>query len=174
MAPHRIAFLTGSRVYLRPLEPPDADRLWQEINNDKEGRRLTGTWRAFTRAEILAYIERRAGDMSRASFGVVRCEDDLRIGEVVNQGYGTEVIALMLDYGFGLLNLHRIELEVYTLSPRAAHVYEKPGFEREGLRRQNWYYSHQHCDSVVMSLPEDDYRARRGGSEAAAPAEERP
>ncbi len=113
---------------------------------------------------------------------MVRQKDDALVGEVVlneidgrnrssnfrifiaaqytGRGYGTEATRLMLDYGFGMLNLHPIELDVYTINPRALHVYEKVGFVREGVKRQNWYYDHQYYDSIVMSMLEDDYRAR--------------
>lgn len=177
-----IKYLEGTRVYLRPSEPEDADWSYQSMNNDMEGRRLTGTPTAFSRAQIAGYIERQASDPSRASFVVVRQEDDALVGEVVlneidgrnrssnfrifmdaqytGRGYGTEATRLMLDYGFGMLNLHRIELDVYTINPRALHVYEKVGFVREGVKRQNWYYDHQYYDSIVMSILEDDYRAR--------------
>ena len=114
-----------------------------------EGRQLTGTPTAFSRGQIAGYIERQAGDPSRASFAVVRQEDDA----------GTEATRLMLDYEFGMLNLHRIELDVFTINPRALYVYEKVGFIQEGVKRQNWYYDHQYYDSIVMSMLEDDYRA---------------
>ncbi|GAM15090.1 hypothetical protein SAMD00020551_3246 [Mesobacillus selenatarsenatis SF-1] len=39
----------------------------------------------------------------------------------------------MLDYGFGILNMHRIELEVFAYNPRAIHVYEKLGFKQEEI-----------------------------------------
>lgn len=176
-----IKYLKGTLVYLRPFEPEDADWWWRSINNDEEGRRLTGTQVAFTKAQIAAYIERQAGDDTRVSFAVVRQEDDALVGEVVlneihrsnrsanfrvyveashtGRGYGTEAIRLMLDHGFGMLNLHRIELDVYTINERAAHVYEKLGFRREGVKRQNWYYGHPYYDSVVMSVLEDEWRA---------------
>lgn len=177
-----IKYLEGTMVYLRPWEAEDADWLYQSVNNDVEGRQLTGTPTAFSRVQIAGYIERQAGDPSRASFAVARQEDDALVGEVVlnaidgrnrnanfrifidglytGQGYGTEATRLILDYGFGMLNLHRIELDVYTINPRALHVYEKVGFVQEGVKRQNWYYDHQYYDSIVMSMLEDDYRAR--------------
>ena len=176
-----IKYLMGSKVYLRPLELADVDFLLQSVNNDVDMRRLTGTQASFTRTQIEGYIERQWQDDGRVSFGVVRQADDQLLGEVVinnihrnsrsgsfriasgdgftGQGYGTEATRLMLDYGFGMLNLHRIELDVYTINERAAHVYEKVGFKREGVRRQEWYYEHQYYDSVLMSMLEDEYRA---------------
>lgn len=177
-----IKYLEGTRVYLRPWESDDVDWLYHSVNNDAEARRLTGTPAAFSRAQIAGYLERQSGDPSRASFAVVRQESDELVGEVVlneidsrnrsanfrifidahhtGRGCGTEATHLMLDYGFGILNLHRIELDVYTINPRAVHVYEKAGFVKEGVKRQNWYYNHQYYDSIVMSMLEDDYRAR--------------
>ena len=41
----------------------------------------------------------------------------------------------MLDYAFGILQLHRVELNVYDINERAVHVYEKVGFKVEGRQR---------------------------------------
>ncbi|MNI77853.1 Spermidine N(1)-acetyltransferase [compost metagenome] len=86
----------------------------------------------------------------------------IAIGDPEHQGkgYGREALLLMLDYGFGILNLHRIELEVYTYNKRAAHVYESVGFVREGVRRQTLYYNHEYHDVIVMSMLENEYRER--------------
>ncbi len=178
-----IKYLEGRLVYLRPWELGDADWLYTTINNDVQARRLTGTPQAFTRTEIEAYIERQSGDPSRASFAVVRHQDDDLVGEVVlneidgrnrsanfrifiggpytGNGYGTDATELILGYGFGMRNLRRIELDVYTINPRAIHVYEKVGFIKEGVKRQNWYYDHQYFDSIIMSILKDEYDARR-------------
>lgn len=64
----------------------------------------------------------------------------------------------MLEYGFGILNLHRIELDVYSINERATHVYEKIGFKIEGVKRENWYYDHQYYNSIIMSILDYEYR----------------
>jgi RimJ/RimL family protein N-acetyltransferase len=173
--------LRGNKVYLRSLEEDDVEFLYHFSNNDTEMRRLTGTQNAFTKAQIEGYIQRQSQDDSRACFGVVRQEDNQLLGEVVindinrnsrsanfrialadeytGHGYGTEAILLILDYGFGMLNLHRIELNVFTINERAAYVYEKVGFKREGVKRHDEYYNHQYYDSIIMSILEDEYRA---------------
>ncbi len=52
------------------------------------------------------------------------------------KGFGTEAVRLMLRFGFGELDLHRVELDVYDYNPRAIRCYEKAGFRREGTLRQ--------------------------------------
>lgn len=177
-----IKYLEGPSVYLRPWQPDDRDWLYESVNNDVEGRRLTGTPTPFSRDAVASYIERQTGDPSRTGFVVVRQDDNKLVGEVVlneidkrnrrsnfrifidgqhtGRGYGSEATRLALDYGFGMLNLHRIELDVYTMNHRAIHVYEKMGFQQEGVKRQDWYYDHQYYDSIVMSMLEHEYRAR--------------
>ena len=81
-----------------------------------------------------------------------------------NKGYGTEALQLMLDYGFGVLNLHRIELNVFSYNHRAMRVYEKVGFKQEGVQREALFYNHQYHDSILMSILEDEYRTLSGNS----------
>lgn len=84
----------------------------------------------------------------------------VNISEEENQGrgYGSEAMELMLGYAFGVLNLHRIELNVFNYNDRALHVYEKLGFMQEGVQREALFYDHQYHDSIMMSILEDDYR----------------
>ncbi|MFC4617639.1 GNAT family N-acetyltransferase [Camelliibacillus cellulosilyticus] len=177
----KVKALEGEKIYLRPLELDDVDILYQSLNNDTQLRRLTGTQKIFSKQEIKDFVM-QSQDMTRVGFGIVSQEDDQLVGDLAlnnmqfsnnrdanfriaifdqftGRGYGSEAAKLMLDYGFGILNLHRVELEVYSINERAIHVYEKVGFKREGLKRENWYYNHQYYDSIIMSILEDEYRA---------------
>lgn len=174
-------YLEGEKVYLRYLESEDTDDFF---TTDPEVRRLTGTQRPFSRRHIADYIERIAQDPSRVQFGIFLQETDQLIGDVAimdmdnpmnrcgsfriaintpwtGRGYGSEAMNLMLDYGFGMLNLHRIQLDVYTINERAIHVYEKAGFKKEGVLRQAWRFDHGYYDIVIMSMLEHEYRALR-------------
>jgi len=53
-----------------------------------------------------------------------------------DQGYGTEALHLALQYAFDELNLHRITLTVIAYNERAIALYEKAGFQREGVFRE--------------------------------------
>ena len=67
-------------------------------------------------------------------------------------GYGTDTMRTLCRFGFETMNLHRIELDVFVTNARAIHVYEKIGFQREGLRREADFRFGAYRDIVMMSL----------------------
>jgi RimJ/RimL family protein N-acetyltransferase len=69
-----------------------------------------------------------------------------------NQGYGTEVVKLILEHGFSTLNLHRIFLRVFADNQRAIRLYEKTGFVHEGRQRQAEFHGGQYHDILFMSM----------------------
>ncbi|MGF9909972.1 GNAT family N-acetyltransferase [Brevibacillus porteri] len=177
-----VRFLEGERVFLRPIGTEDTELYFRSLFN-KETRMLTGTQNHFTREKIHQYIENKGQDSSSVLLLICLCENDQVIGDVqigdidrnnrnafirisidqnANQGkgYGSEALLLMLDYGFGILNLHRIELNVFAFNERAILTYEKLGFQREGVQRQALYYNHAYHDSILMSMLADEYRAK--------------
>jgi RimJ/RimL family protein N-acetyltransferase len=79
-----------------------------------------------------------------------------------NQGYGTETMRLMLQYGFETLNLNRIFLRVYEYNRRAVRSYEKAGFVLEGRMRQARYHAGKYHDEYIMSVLRSEwYQANR-------------
>lgn len=66
----------------------------------------------------------------------------------------------MLDYGFGILNLHRIELNLFDYNKQAARAYEKVGFQIEGVQREALFYNHAYHDSILMSILAREYREK--------------
>ncbi|MGO0063322.1 GNAT family N-acetyltransferase [Brevibacillus fluminis] len=176
-----VRFLEGARVYLRPLNQEDTELYYRTLYYP-EVRRLSGTQKHFTKEQIARYIDGKSQDNSSVLLLIALCEDDTVIGDIALQdidgmnrtanirlaisenfqgkGYGTEAMKLMLEYGFGILNLHRIELNVFSYNARAQHVYEKVGFVKEGVQREALFYNHQYHDSILMSILEHEYRAK--------------
>jgi len=175
-----VKFLQGEKVYLRPVEREDARLMYDSLSNE-ELIRMTGLQGFFTLAGTESYVDRISGDSSRADFIFCSQETDEPLGDVVlnnidktnrcsnmrvamfnqehyGKGYGSEAIRLLLDYGFGRLNLHRIELEVYAYNERAIRAYEKLGFKREGIRRDGWFFDHKYHDCISMGILENEYR----------------
>lgn len=52
-----------------------------------------------------------------------------------NQGVGTALMQAIIDIADNWLMLVRVELTVFEDNERAIHLYEKFGFEKEGLKR---------------------------------------
>ena len=74
-----------------------------------------------------------------------------------NQGYGTEALRRMCQYGFEELNLHRIFLRVFEGNERGKRAYQKVGFVYEGTMRQARYHLGRYWDVDIMSIIKSDW-----------------
>jgi RimJ/RimL family protein N-acetyltransferase len=61
-------------------------------------------------------------------------------------------MGLALDFAFQELNLHRIQLTVYSYNERAMRMYEKLGFQREGVYREFLLRDGQHHDMLLYGI----------------------
>jgi len=78
-----------------------------------------------------------------------------------NRGYGTEAINLLMDYGFKALNLHNINLKVYSFNKRAIKCYEKVGFKVIGKQREAVLRDRERHDLILMDILENEYYEMR-------------
>ena len=74
-----------------------------------------------------------------------------------NQGYGSEVMRLLLRHGFQTMNLNRIFLRVFDNNPRAIRSYEKAGFIHEGRMRQAEFQQGSYFDVLYMSVLKSEW-----------------
>ncbi len=173
-------FLVGPRLYFRPLEREDASRLAQFIN-DPDVRRMLLVHRPMSVAKEVAFIEAMAASERDVVFGIAprqgqgvpgpspligvvglhgldfknqRAEFGISLGEKSEwgKGYATEATRMVLDYAFGTLNLHKVVLQVYANHPAALRVYEKVGFRREGVQREQHYVEGRWVDGILMGI----------------------
>lgn len=77
------------------------------------------------------------------------------------RGYGREAVKLMLDYGFGYLGLHRIELATHEKNVRAIRCYLACGFIEEGRARKVLWLQGEYVDVVQMSILHEEWQANR-------------
>jgi diamine N-acetyltransferase len=80
-----------------------------------------------------------------------------------NKGYGTEVMSLLLDHGFGTLNLNRIFLRVDAANKGGIRAYEKAGYVHEGIFRQGTFQGGEYRDLLFMSVLHSEWVSRKGG-----------
>jgi RimJ/RimL family protein N-acetyltransferase len=80
------------------------------------------------------------------------------------QGLGQEITRLVLSWAFGVLGLHRIELEVLATNGRAIGCYLACGFRPEGIRRQAELYPDGWKDFILMAVLQPEFAsATRNG-----------
>lgn len=75
------------------------------------------------------------------------------------RGYGTEAMQLLLRYGFTVLGLHRMSLNVFEYNPRAIRSYEKAGFQVEGRLREALHRDGRRWDMLYMGILREEWQA---------------
>jgi RimJ/RimL family protein N-acetyltransferase len=96
----------------------------------------------------LADIDHASGT---ATFGLLIGETD-----AWGKGFGTETTRLMLNYGFDVLGLHNIDLQVFAHNPGGIKAYERAGFKKVGVRRGARKVGRVRYDIVYMDAVADE------------------
>jgi RimJ/RimL family protein N-acetyltransferase len=175
-------FLVGERIYLRPLDRADAP-LVQPWLNDPAVRRTILNWRPLNLEAEEGFIDRMSQSEHDVVLGIAlraddrligvtglhhidyknsNCEYGLLVGEKAEwgHGYGSEACALLTGYAFDTLNLHRVWLGAYEHNAAAIHIYEKVGYRREGVLRDDKYNEGRYFNVLLMAILRDEWKAR--------------
>lgn len=173
--------LVGEKCYLSPVTPDDADKCAKWLN-DSEVMQNIGMvrriWslemeRAFlstasTSDDPIFLIVDRQSDKVIGSCGLFDIQAVDRVGECGiligdrsywGRGYGVDALRLLLDFGFSILNLNNIMLNVYSFNQRAIHCYRKVGFKEIGVRRQAHVYCGKAYDIVYMDILAEEFES---------------
>ncbi|HET6871520.1 MAG TPA: GNAT family protein, partial [Sporolactobacillaceae bacterium] len=76
------------------------------------------------------------------------------------KGLGTEAVQLIVEYGFKILNLNNIMLQVFEFNKSAIRSYEKAGFNEFGRRREAYYLNGKYYDDIYMEILAKDCQTR--------------
>ena len=170
----KVVFLSGNRIYLRPLDLADLETFYKWFNNPELRKFLVLNY-PITKAQEKEFIENTMKDKDSVLLSIVAKKNDTLLGNIgllkidkihrradlgialanltyVSKGFGTEAMKIMIDYGFNELNLHRIELFVHEFNERAINAYKKVGFVEEGRKREAHYYYGKYHDQIIMSI----------------------
>ena len=145
--------LIGDRIYLSPKDVSNEEiEKFTEWMNDFQVTDYTGRSGQITTLigtiglEHLNWIERSA------VLGIFIGDKDYR-----NNGYGTEAIRLLLEYGFKYLNLHSIRLDLLAINERAHKCYLKCGFKDTGKSREEIFLNGKYYDKLHMDILENEF-----------------
>jgi [ribosomal protein S5]-alanine N-acetyltransferase len=93
-------------------------------------------------------------DQHRAAFWI-----GLFVAVLRGRGLGQQITRLVVDWAFGELGAHRVELEVLAGNHRAIGCYQACGFRREGVRREAELYPEGWRDFIEMAILRHEWRS---------------
>lgn len=171
--------LIGDRIYLSPINIEDAEKYAEWFCDFKMTDGLNKSANIMTVEYEREWIENTLKN-NRLVFAIIRLEDDQIIGncEIMNishlhriaevglfigneknrsNGYGAEVLKILLDFGFNYLNLNNIMLNVKSFNERAIACYKKVGFKEYGRRHESFFLNGKYYDDVQMEILARDF-----------------
>lgn len=72
-------------------------------------------------------------------------------------GYGSEVLILILEYAFEHLNLNKLYCEALVSNQKAIALYKKFGFKEDGRLRSHIYKQGKYVDVSLLSILREEY-----------------
>jgi len=175
-------FIIGKKVYLRGFEKNDLTGNYFQWTNDSKviyylERGLKPNYienleeeyeeiRKSNNDVVLAIVDK----IKEIVIGVIelreinwisrKTEYRILIGEkdFWGKGYAVESTYLILNYAFNKLNLNKVFLGVNASNEKAVKLYDKMGFKREGVLREDVYRNGIYYDVIRMSLLKSEYK----------------
>jgi len=151
--------LKGEQIYLRTLEPSDADIILKWENNS-DNWRVSNTLIPFSRKLIQDYVNSAQDIYSIKQLRFIIClvENDKEIGAIDlfdfdpyhlkvglgiliaelqdrRNGYAKEAVLLIKEYCFNHLNLHQVYCNVLSKNKASIDLFEKSGFTICGTKK---------------------------------------
>jgi len=170
--------LVGEKVYLSPISLNDLQTYTTWVNDDEVGQYVGLDSRIISETNEREILEHMAKGGNH--FAIIDIETDKIIGgcgyENINElhrtaslglfigeknywskGYGTDVMRLLLKFGFEIRNYHNISLYAHSFNPRAIACYEKVGFKRQGVKREVITRGNKKYYSIYMDILAAEY-----------------
>lgn len=167
-------------VIIRALKETDIWLLHKWIN-DPEVLQFTNYYRPISEMEQKEWFYSIHKNKDRFIFGIELVENQNLIGtcglydvdwinrkselkiklcdkEQRGKGYGSEVLCQLLLFGFQDINLYRIWLKVLEDNHAAIKLYEKFGFENEGLLRHEMIIQGRYRNVIIMGLLSNEFK----------------
>jgi len=178
-----IPFLSGEKIYLRPLLPNDADGPYVNWFNDEDvcsgnGHHIF----PYTPQEAQDYIQFASKTREHLILAIVTQDKHQHVGNIAlqnihpvfhsaefsivigeksvwGQGVGKEAGKLLCDHGFNALNLHRIYCGTFENNIAMQRLALYLGMKQEGIRRQAAFKNGKYLDIIEYGVLKHEYEA---------------
>jgi len=110
--------------------------------------RDTGQPIGFTALTNIDWISRNA------SAGIAVMHQDYR-----GKGLSTESFRALFDYGFNILNLHKIWTHVYSVNQASVKLHERLGCSLEGTLKEHYYWNNAYHDAFQYGILKETFNS---------------
>lgn len=131
-----------------PGERKMAPEAFAKFIENMKGNEKSGIFVAEEKGRILGYMivqNEKLNRVSHRAYLVIGIHSDSR-----GKGIGKALFTHMLDWAKGV-NLHRLDLTVIATNDAAVSLYQKMGFEIEGVKRDSLLIDNEYVDEYYMS-----------------------
>jgi diamine N-acetyltransferase len=151
--------LKGEKIYLRTIEPSDA-QLMLKWENNPENWAVSNTLVPFSEHLILQYVNSAQDIFETKQLRFIICltETNTPIGTIDlfeydplhrragvgvlidevterNKGFANEALQLMINYSFDRLNLHGLFCNIFESNDPSVKLFEKNNFVQTGIKK---------------------------------------
>jgi len=176
--------LRTKRLRLRPYRDSDAAAILA-IRSDPKVMRFWSSppWTSIEQAhELIARDTTAFKNGNHLALAIERSDDSRYIGHCAlfnlsrtcrraeigyglaswawGHGFMNEALNALIDYGFGPMNLNRVEADIDPMNEASARTLERLGFEQEGLLHERWIVNGEVSDSAIYGLLRKDWKPR--------------
>ena len=177
-------FLTGKLILLKQMAASDLERFAQ-IENEARTLLLANDDIPFpgTLEDHRTFFEGISGKKEEFIFGIVdrtsgeligscgvygvnwknsTCQVGIAIGQDwQGKGYGTDAMETLISFIFNYIPINKIKLQVFSFNQSAIRSYEKCGFIKEGVLRNELFRFGTFHDVYLFGLLREDWIAAR-------------
>ena len=174
--------IVGDRIYLSPRGASDEEieKFTEWMNDFQVTDYINKSEQIMTAIGEKEWLENTARKNENKNFNIIDLNSNKLIGTIGlekfnwtsrnavlgifigdknyrNNGYGTEAIKLLLEFGFKYLNLHSIILSLLSVNERAHKCYLKCGFKDAGKSREEIFLNGKYYDKLYMDILEGEF-----------------
>lgn len=168
--------IIGEKIILRGVESCDNKMLLSLINDPDTEMMLGGSSWPVSESEQLQWFERQEKSKTSLRCIIALKEDESNaVGTMIlseidqkngtghihikmskdggrGKGYGTDALRSMTRYAFDELRLHCIFANILSYNEVSIRLFEKCGFQRDGVLRSRIYKKGQYFDMLAYSI----------------------
>ena len=169
--------IVGDRIYLSPRGASDEEieKFTEWMNDFQVTDYINKSEQIMTAIDEKEWLENTARKNENKNFNIIDLNSNKLIGTIGlekfnwtsrnavlgifigdknyrNNGYGTEAIKLLLEFGFKYLNLHSIRLSLLSVNERAHKCYLKCGFKDAGKSREEIFLNGKYYDLSLIHI----------------------